>query len=869
MEGTYNPSLFEEKWLNFWLEGDFFKADVEKAKEKRFSIVLPPPNVTGALHIGHALNAVLQDVICRWKRMQGYQVCWVPGTDHAGIATQWVVEKELAKEGLTRHDIGREEFLKRVWKWKEEFGGTIIKQLKRLGASCDFSRERFTMDEGFSSAVRKAFVELYKKGLIYRGKRLINWCPRCRTALSDLEVEHEEVKGFLWFIRYPLEDGGYIVVATTRPETMLGDTAVAVNPEDERYKHLVGKRAILPLVGRKIPIIADPYVDPEFGTGAVKITPAHDFNDFEVSQRHSLEMVKVMDELGRMTVEPVEGMDRFEAREAIVSMLKEEGLLEKEEPYVHSVGHCYRCKTVVEPMLSSQWFVKIKPLAEEAEKLVREGKVRFIPKQWENTFFDWMKNIKDWCISRQIWWGHRIPAWYCEDCGHITVSENFPERCEKCGSKRIEQDEDVLDTWFSSALWPFGVFGWPKETEDLKVFYPTDLLVTGFDIIFFWVARMIMMGKHFMGREPFKDVYVHALVRDEKGQKMSKTKGNVIDPLEMIEKYGADTLRFTLTALSAQGRDIRLSEKIIEGYRHFANKLWNIAKFIFNASKDVNPVGSVGYKKVDNWILTKLSSTIEQVNKSLESYRFNDYAKAVYQFVWNELADWYLEFVKERIYRGSEEERRTCSHVLFLVLRDVLKLLHPAMPFVTEEIYQKLPNKDAPSISVSRWPQPHCCEFPEHEELIEEVKEIVRGIRNIRAELNVPSSAKLNVYCNVNDELYETIFELEEPIKRLARIEKISRTSEKPKGCVSVFTKTGEVYVEVGSAIDVGKELERLSKKLSKLEKDFSRLSRKLQSKEFLEKAPEEVVEKTRVEFAEVKERIEKMKNTIEELKRF
>ncbi|WP_456435181.1 valine--tRNA ligase [Thermovibrio ammonificans] len=875
MEPTYNPALFEDKWYRHWLEKGYFHADTEKVlkgEKPKFSVVLPPPNVTGVLHVGHALNSTLQDVICRWKRMNGYEVCWVPGTDHAGIATQWVVERELAKEGLTRHDVGREEFLKRVWKWKEQYGSRIINQLKKLGTSCDWERERFTMDEGFSRAVRRAFVTLYKEGLIYRGKRLINWCPRCHTALSDLEVEHEEEQGNLWYIRYPLVgEEGYIVVATTRPETLLGDVAVAVNPSDERYRHLIGKKVRLPIVEREIPIIADEYVDPEFGTGAVKITPAHDFNDYEVAQRHGLPEIQVMDDWGRITVAPFKGMDRFEAREAIVKMLKEEELLEKVEPHTHAVGHCYRCKTVIEPYLTEQWFVKTKPLAQRPIEAVKSGEVKFIPKQWENTFFDWMYNIRDWCISRQIWWGHRIPAWYCADCGHVNVAEEAPERCESCGSRNLKQDEDVLDTWFSSALWPFGVFGWPDETDDLKAFYPTDLLVTGFDIIFFWVARMMMMGYHFTGKRPFADVYVHALVRDEKGQKMSKTKGNVIDPLEMVEKYGADTLRFTLTALAAQGRDIRLSERIIEGYRHFANKVWNVARFVLNAADAAAVEGgaSTNYAPEDLWILTKLSETAQEVDRALEGYRFNDAAKAVYQFIWNELADWYVEFTKHRLYKGTEQERRTASQVLLRVLREAMKLLHPIMPFITEEIYQKLPNKDAESIVIAPWPSKECCLFPEVAQRVETVKELIRGVRNVKAELNIPPSTQVEVFVKSGDsKLIDVIEKMEPAIKQLARASSVKVVSEAPKGCVSFFLPGVEVYVKVGELIDVEKEVERIKKKLEKMAKEIAKLEKKLSNENFLAKAPKEVVEKNRKELQELTQLHSKLTQTLQQLQK-
>ncbi len=870
MEKSYNPALFEDKWLSFWLKEGFFHADESKVlsgKKKPFSVVLPPPNVTGVLHIGHALNATLQDIICRWKRMKGYEVCWVPGTDHAGIATQWVVERELAKEGLTRHDVGRQELLRRIWDWKEKFGSRIINQLKKLGASCDWQRERFTMDEGFSRAVRRAFVELYKEGLIYRGKRLINWCPRCKTALSDLEVEHEQEKGFLWYIKYPLSEGnGFITVATTRPETMLGDTAVAVNPQDERYKDLVGKEVILPIVNRKIPIIADQAVDPEFGTGAVKITPAHDFNDFEVAQRHNLPMIKIMDEDARITVEPFKGLDRFEAREAIVEMLKEDNLLEKVEPIEHAVGHCYRCKTVIEPMLSNQWFVKTKPLAERAAEAVKNAEMQFIPKQWENTFFAWMSNIKDWCISRQIWWGHRIPAWYCSECGHVTVSEESPSVCEACGSRQIKQDEDVLDTWFSSALWPFGVFGWPEKTPDLEAFYPTDMLVTGFDIIFFWVSRMMMMGLHFTGQKPFSDIYVHALVRDEHGQKMSKTKGNVIDPLEVIKKFGADTLRFTLASLAAQGRDIRLSWKVIEGYKHFANKIWNIARFILTTTYPQESFFDENKLKIeDRWILGELSKTAKQVEKALSNYRFNEAAKSVYSFVWEKFADWYIEFTKPRIYRGSDEDKATASGVLRFVLRETLKLLHPFMPFITEEIYQRLEpfEKDAKSITVAPWPQvlPY-----ESVSSVDAVRKMITEIRALKAELSIPSSSvQISVKTNDRD-FKEALKHMFEAIRHTAKVESIDFTDEKPKDSVSLVMPEGEVFVKVAGIIDVRGQIERLNRKLTKIEKELSKLEKKLSNENFLKKAPKEVVSKAKLEMKELKELSQKLKETISQL---
>ncbi|MDH4099815.1 MAG: valine--tRNA ligase, partial [Nitrospirota bacterium] len=654
---AYEPAEVEKRWYPFWTEKGYFHAEASSNK-KPYAIVIPPPNVTGSLHMGHALNNTLQDILVRWRRMSGDNTLWMPGTDHAGIATQNVVEKQLAAEGKKRDDLGREAFVERVWKWKEESGGIIINQLKRLGASCDWERERFTMDAGLSRAVREAFVHLYEKDLIYRGDYLINWCPRCHTALSDLEVEHEEQKGFLWHIRYPLADGsGHLVVATTRPETMLGDTAVAVNPNDERYSAYIGKKVALPLTKREIPVIADEHVDTEFGTGCLKITPAHDPNDFEIGMKHGLPSLKVIDEGAQMNAEAgsYAGMDRYHARRTIVADLEKAGLLEKTVDHMHSVGHCYRCKTVIEPNLSKQWFVRAKPLAEPALEAVRSGKTRIIPQGWENTYFDWMENIRDWCISRQIWWGHRIPAWHCGDCGKVTVAKLDPDKCGHCGSANIRQETDVLDTWFSSSLWPFSTLGWPDRTPELKTFYPTSTLVTGFDILFFWVARMMMMGIEMMGEVPFRDVYIHALVRDAEGQKMSKSKGNVIDPLIMMEKYGTDAFRFTLAAMAAQGRDVKLAEERIEGYRAFCNKLWNASRFVMMNLEGGSQQAAGGQLALpDKWIVSRLQGTIVEVNAALDAFRFNDAANTVYQFLWSEFCDWYLELIKP-IMQGEDE----------------------------------------------------------------------------------------------------------------------------------------------------------------------------------------------------------------------
>jgi valyl-tRNA synthetase len=809
--------------------------------------------------------------------MQGYEALWLPGTDHAGIATQHMVEKELAKENLTREEIGREEFLKRVWEWKEKYGRVIIEQLKRLGASCDWDRERFTMDEGLKEAVKEVFVRLYEEGLIYRGNYIINWCPRCKTALSDLEVERKEEEGMLYYLRYPLEGGGEIVVATTRPETMLGDTAVAVNPEDERYKDLVGRWVILPVVGRRIPVIADSYVDPQFGTGALKITPAHDVNDFEIAKRHDLPFVKVMDERGIMTEEagPYKGLDRFECRRRILEDFRKDGTLVKEEPYRIVLGRCYRCQTVVEPYLSVQWFVKTKPLAEPAILAVKEKRTRIIPEQWEKVYFDWMESIRDWCISRQIWWGHRIPAWHCEDCGGITVDRQVPTRCKDCGSTNLYQDPDVLDTWFSSALWPFATLGWPQRTKELEVFYPTSVLVTGFDILFFWVARMMMMGLHFMKDVPFRDVYVHALVRDMEGQKMSKTRGNVIDPLEMIEKYGADSLRFALAILAAQGRDIKLSEQRIESARTFCNKLWNAARFcLLNLDEGIK--GSIPERLTlpDKWILLRLKDTIKEVTQALEEYRFNDAALAIYHFTWHNFCDWYIELSKVQLSQADDLQlRQNTQRVLLFVLERILKLLHPFMPFITEEIWQKIPH-EGESIMVSSWPE----ELELEEDLetrtrMERLMGVVTAIRNIRGEMGVPPSKRIKAILRSEDARILEELQQEAPyIRSLALLRELEllEGGEAPKASSTAITYGVEVYVPLSELVpEPEKEIERLKKELKRVEEDIAFLSRKLQDPSFLQKAPKEVVEKEKEKLEErlkVREKLQMRLNAVEDL---
>ncbi|SFM92947.1 valine--tRNA ligase [Thermodesulforhabdus norvegica] len=876
---AYDFRDVEPYWYRFWEEQGFFHADVKSPKPS-FSIVIPPPNVTGQLHMGHALNNTLQDILCRYKRLKGYEVLWVPGTDHAGIATQNVVERELAKEGKTRHDIGREAFIERVWQWKEKYGNIIINQLKRLGASCDWQRQRFTMDEGLSRAVRLVFVRLYREGLIYRGKRMINWCPRCNTALANIEVEGEEVEGAFYYIRYPLEDGsGHVVVATTRPETMLGDTAVAVHPEDDRYRHLVGKHCVLPLVGRRIPIIADSYVDMELGTGALKVTPAHDFNDFELGRKHGLDFVEVIGPDGRMTElagSAYAGVDRYECRRKVVDDLKAQGLLEKIEDIQHRVGHCYRCKSVIEPLVSLQWFVKTKPLAERAIEAVRKGRTRIIPEKWTRDYFVWLENIEDWCISRQIWWGHRIPAWYCRDCDFITVSEEDPERCGGCGSADITQDPDVLDTWFSSALWPFSTMGWPEQTPELARFYPTSVLVTGFDILFFWVARMMMMGLHFMGDVPFYDVYVHALVRDEQGQKMSKSRGNVIDPLVMMERYGTDAFRFTLAAFAVQGRDIRLSEQRIEGYRHFVNKIWNASRLVLmnlDPDAEIPDISGKPDSLVHRWILSRLQGVIEDVERALENYQFNEHAQTLYQFVWHEYCDWYLEMIKADIYGEDKEKRAIAQAVSARVLEKVLIMLHPIMPFVTEEIWQKLPQTDG-SIMKASFPDLNpSLKDPEAEARMGLLQEVISGIRNIRGEMNIQPGARVDVVCRCKDDADRSLLEdygyLIHDLARVNRLDIRDMSGDKPDVAAGAVAGSVEVYVLLKDLLDFNAELQRLEKEIQKVEKELFLTTRKLHNEDFLKKAPQDVVEKEREKSVRLGEKIKKLKDHYDRIARF
>ncbi len=848
---SYEFKAVEEKWYATWLAEKSFQATMDAGRPS-FSIVIPPPNVTGVLHVGHALNNTLQDILVRYRRMQGHNTLWLPGTDHAGIATQNVVERQLAGESTNRHEIGRERFIERVWQWKEQYGGQIINQLKRLGCSCDWDRERFTMDEGLSRAVREVFVRLYHEGLIYRGDYIINWCPRCLTALADLEVEHEPTAGKLFHIRYPFAAGdGYIVVATTRPETMLGDTAVAVHPEDERYNKLPEKAVILPLVNRKIPIVFDTHVDKDFGTGALKVTPAHDVNDFEISRRHNLPALKVMDDSGRMNNEagPYAGLDRYACRERVVADLTAVGLLEKIEDYQHAVGHCYRCRTVVEPTLSKQWFVSVKPLAEKAIKAVKDGDTRLFPKSWENQFFDWMYNIRDWCISRQIWWGHRIPVWTCLTCREIVVASEDPKVCPKCQARTLTQEKDVLDTWFSSALWPFSTLGWPEKTKELACFYPTSVLITSFDILFFWVARMMMMGIHFMGQTPFRDVYLHALVRDAQGQKMSKSKGNVLDPLLLMERYGTDALRMTLTAFAAQGREIRLAEERIEGYRHFINKVWNASRFALMHLEELPSPSTIfdpaALPLSHQWIMSRTNRTILEMTRALDEYRFNDAASNVYQFVWYEFCDWYLEWIKSDLYGDDPEIKSISRAVLLMILEIILKLLHPITPFVTEEIWHYLPG-DRSSLMKEPFPLVH----PDWDNSNAEARMallvgIITGIRNIRSEMGIHPSSRISAQL-ISFFADQTVIikQHQGAIAKLAGLDTLSFLADgiRPKGAASYLFEAVEIFVPLAGLVDIEGEIAKLTREKEKTLAQLAKANNKLENQKFLSNAPEEIV---------------------------
>ena len=901
---TYSHNEIESKWYAHWIGAGLFEP--AKTGTDYFSIVIPPPNVTGSLHMGHALNNTLQDVLCRYKRMDGARVLWVPGTDHAGIATQNVVERQLAQKGTSRAQLGREKFIETVWQWKQEAGDAILHQLRALGVSCDWSHERFTMDEGLSRAVREAFVKLWEDQLLYRAQRLINWCPRCKTALADIEVVHEESDGSLWHIRYPFADDSApaLIVATTRPETMLGDTAVAVHPDDERYQHLVGKKIRLPITGRIVPLIADPFVDREFGTGALKITPGHDFNDFDIGERFALDKISIFDADARVEVnaflargesgpwiERYGAKDRFEARKLVVAELQENHLLEKSEAHKLALGRCYRCQTVIEPYLTPQWFVDIKPLAEPAMQAVRAGRIKIIPEGWSNSYFAWMENIKDWCISRQIWWGHQIPAWYCKSCdganfitaadGGYTLTKDAkpivgrerPKSCPKCGGKELLQDPDVLDTWFSSGLWPFSTLGWPERSADLKDFYPTSTLVTGFDILFFWVARMIMMGLKFMGDVPFRHVYIHALVRDEQGQKMSKSKGNVIDPLEIMSKYGTDAFRFTLAAMAAMGRDIKLSEERIGGYQSFVNKLWNAARFVQMNLENSDPIGDEtagglmgrDFSFAARWIRSRLATTIREARESVEAYRFNDYANILYQFTWHEFCDWYIEMSKLAL-NSKDDNEAVRSRVLVRELLDqILLLLHPIMPFVTEEIWQVMGN-GRPSIMIHQYPQLH----PEWiygatEKQMDFLMGVVRAIRNLRTELNCPPGKEVKgIFCGQQVDL--DFLRGQEPyLRSLARVgtAEFRAAGDGPEGAATAVVGAMEIYLPLDDLIDLGEERARLAKEVAKMLVEIERVQKKLSNSDFVAKAKEEVIQKERDKAAQFDEKLRTLRSNL------
>ncbi|MBR0233504.1 MAG: valine--tRNA ligase [Synergistaceae bacterium] len=877
LEKNYSPDNIEQKWYSKWIEAGLFNAEINP-EAKAFSIVIPPPNVTGSLHVGHAFDHTFQDIMCRTKRMEGYSVLWLPGTDHAGIATQNVVEKDLAKKGISRYDLGREEFVKKVWEWKKIYGSRIIEQMKRLGNSCDWRRERFTLDEGLSKAVRAVFVRLYKKGLIYRGKYIVNWCPRCSTAISDLEVEYSEEQGKFYYVRYPLiDDDGYILVATTRPETIPGDVALAVHPRSEKYKNLIGKNVRVPLSDRIIPVIEDNMVDPDLGTGCLKITPAHAPDDFLIGLKHNLEQIQVIDSQGIMNEKAgkYKGMKIEDARREFVKDLEEAGLLEKTETITHSVGHCQRCGTTVEPYLSEQWFVKTKPLAERGVQAVKDGRIKWVPEQWEKTYFNWMENIRDWCISRQLWWGHRIPAWICKDCGHITVAENDPTECEHCHSKNINQESDVLDTWFSSALWPFSTMGWPDDKPELKYFYPTSLMVTGFDIIFFWVARMIMMGLEFMDDVPFRDVYIHSLIRDEHGKKMSKTKGNVIDPLVMIDKYGADALRMTLAALSVQGRDILLSSTRIETYRFFMNKLWNASRFaLMNLDDEVHEIDINQLHMHDKFILTRTQEMASKVRELIDSYDIGTAARMLYDFVWGDVCDWYLEMSKPALKGDEGEERRkTTAGVLEEVFKTTLPLLHPFIPFVTEELWEAFGYGDE-FIMKTSWPNPKSeYIFEGINEKMRILQDSVRTLRNLRAEAHVAPQQWLNkavIRVNSDTETAKILTASLNQIENLCRVHDVILESPETVwtygASLSSVTGDAEIKLPVGDVLDVEKEISRLKQEIETITKNINSSQARLNKADFVARAPAEVVEKERSKVSEGTAQIERLKTNLESL---
>ena len=868
LDKIYDPKQFEDRIYKFWNDNGYFRADPNPDK-KPYTIVIPPPNITGQLHMGHALDNTLQDILIRFRRMQGYEALWVPGTDHASIATEAKIVAAMKEEGLTKEDVGRDGFLERAWAWKAKYGGRIVEQLKKLGSSCDWSRERFTLDEGCSKAVNEVFVRLYEKGLIYRGERIINWCPNCETSISDAEVEYAEKAGHFWHLRYPLADGsGYLELATTRPETMMGDTAVAVHPDDERYQHLIGKMLILPLMNREIPIVADTYVDMEFGTGVVKITPAHDPNDFEVGLRHNLPIINIMTDDAHINENGGKycGMDLMTARKAVVEDLDKGGFLVKVEDHTHNVGECYRCSTTVEPRVSKQWFVKMQPLAEPAIEAVKQGKTKFVPERFDKTYYHWMENIKDWCISRQLWWGHRIPAYYCQDCGEMVVSKDTVSVCPKCGSHHMKQDEDTLDTWFSSALWPFSTLGWPENTEDLKYFYPTSTLVTGYDIIFFWVARMIFSGVEHMGEVPFDTVLIHGLVRDAQGRKMSKSLGNGIDPMEVIDEFGADALRFMLATGNSPGNDMRYTPERITASRNFANKLWNAARFILmNLSEETDKIELPSELLAeDKWVLSKYNNLIREVTANLEKFELGIAVQKLYDFIWDILCDWYIELTKARLNAGGETSANA-QKVLVYVMSNTLKLLHPFMPFITEEIWQALPH-EGDSIMIAKYPEyDPALSFEKEEADFERVMEAIRTIRNARAEKNIPPSKKAAVYVETP---FESVFSNAAPFfERLASASELIVGKDFDLGnTMQLVTDCARIFIPMGDLIDIEKELERLNKEKASCEKDIQFLNGKLSNEKFVSKAPEAVVAQEKEKLVKANERLAKILQSIQDL---
>ncbi|MDQ2087115.1 valine--tRNA ligase [Herbivorax sp. ANBcel31] len=874
---TYDPKQFEDRIYNEWTEKGYFHAEIDHEKTP-YTIVIPPPNITGQLHMGHALDNTLQDILIRLKRMQGYSALWLPGTDHASIATEARIVQAMAKEGISKDKIGREGFLEKAWEWKELYGGRIVEQLKKLGSSCDWERERFTMDEGLSDAVKEVFIRLYKKGLIYRGERIINWCPRCNTSISDAEVDHNENQGNFWHFKYSVKDSNeYLVIATTRPETMLGDTAVAVHPEDERYKHLVGKMVVLPLVEREIPVIADEYVDMEFGTGVVKITPAHDPNDFEVGLRHNLPQLRVMNDDASMneSAGKYSGMDRYVARKQIIKDLENLDLLIKVEDHTHNVGECYRCSTVIEPIMSKQWFVKMEPLAKPAIEAVKKGSIEFVPERFSKIYYNWMENIQDWCISRQLWWGHRIPAYYCLECGYMMVENDMPDVCPKCNSTRIKQDEDTLDTWFSSALWPFSTLGWPEETEDLKYFYPTSVLVTGYDIIFFWVARMIFSALEHTDKEPFKHVFIHGIVRDAKGRKMSKSLGNGIDPLEVIDKFGTDALRFALTIGTSPGNDMRFSDDKVEFSRNFANKIWNASRFVlmnFDENLDFSNVDSGKFTMADKWIMSRINSLSKDVTENMEKFELGIALQKIYEFIWEEFCDWYIELVKPRLYDKDSDSRLEAQYVLNYVLGASMKLLHPFMPFVTEEIYSYLVNEDE-SIMISKWPEyEEKYNYKEEEKKMSLIMSVIKNIRNMRAEMNVPPSKKAKtIFVAPGNEEQKILEEGRGFFKNLGFSSETVIQSDKtgiPSDAVTSVLAGVEIFIPLEDLIDIEKEIERLEKEIENLQKELDRVNKKLSNEGFVSKAPKKVIDGEREKKEKYQEMYQKVSERLNSLKK-